>query len=335
MGFVAMVSEPKKALEIFFSYSHKDQDLRDQLETHLTLLRNQGFVSTWHDRKIIAGTEWAREIDAHLNTAHIILLLISADFLASTYCYDIEVKRAMERHSVGEARVIPIILRYCEWHPALFGKLQALPTDGKPVDSQNWHNKDEAFYNIAQGIRKTVENFQLLRTSTKVQNDVPIEFSKSDEKLVLPKIKTNKSFNPYKVRDEWIDYITSNLQEAIEGDDSLDIYTDDAQGSMQIRILSNQNIVYSLDIHKSSMGGSRKDGGISFSYVEGRSTFTSGFNASGNFKWDREKEVVVLELLDMSLLSHLGGMKEYTKEDFLHALWGKIQLAVERSARWQ
>jgi hypothetical protein len=147
-GFAAMLSEPKKALEIFFSYSHKDQDLRDQLETHLSLLKNQKFISSWHDRKIIAGTEWAGEIDAHLNTAQIILLLISADFLASAYCYDIEVKRAMERHNAGEACVIPIILRYCEWHSAPFGKLQALPTDGKPVDSRHWYNKDEAFQNI-------------------------------------------------------------------------------------------------------------------------------------------------------------------------------------------
>src|SRR6266568_4143119 len=152
-----MVSEPKKALEVFFSYSHKDQDLRDQLETHLSLLKNQGVISSWHDRKIIAGTEWAREIDAHLNTAQIILLLISADFLASTYCYDIEVKRAMERHNAREARVIPIILRPCDWHTAPFGKLQALPTDGKPVDSRSWHNKDEAFYNITKGIRKAVK----------------------------------------------------------------------------------------------------------------------------------------------------------------------------------
>ena len=82
------------------------------------------------------------------------------------------------------------------------------------------------------------------------------------------------------------------------------------------------------------MGGSRNDDGISFSYAEGRATFSSGFNASGNFKWDRQKEVVVLELLDMSLLSHVGGTKEYIKEEFLHALWDKIRLAIERSARW-
>ncbi len=329
-----MVSEPKKALEVFFSYSHKDQDLRDQLETHLSLLKNHGFISSWHDRKIIAGAEWAGEIDAHLNTAQIILLLISADFLASTYCYGIEVTRAMERHNAGKARVIPIILRHCDWHSAPFGKLQALPTDGKPVDSRNWYNKDEAFYNVTQGIRKTVEDLQALKTSPKVRDDGPVGISRADQKLALSKPKVNKALNPYEIRDEWIEYITSNLQEAIEGEDSLDFYANDAQGHRQIRILSNQKTIYSLDIHRDSMGGSRSDEGISFSYAEGRATFGSGFNASGNFKWDRQKEVVVLELLDMSLLSHVGGTKEYIKEEFLHALWDKIRLAIERSARW-
>jgi TIR domain len=285
-----MVSEPKKALEVFFSYSHKDRDLRDQLETHLSLLKNQGVVSSWHDRKIIAGTEWAREIDAHLNTAQIVLLLISADFIASTYCYDIEVKRAMERHYAGKARVIPIILRYCDWHHAPFGKLQALPTDGKPVDSRNWYNKDEAFHNVTQGIRKAVEDLQTLKTSAKVQEDRPEGFSKTDEKTTLSKPKVNKVFNPYEVRDEWIEFITLNLKEAVGGEDSLDFYANDAQGHRQIRILSTQKTIYSLDVHKGSMGGSRGDDGISFSYAEGRATFGSGFNASGNFKWDRQRE---------------------------------------------
>ena len=154
------------------------------------------------------------------------------------------------------------------------------------------------------------------------------------EKPALPKLKLDKPFNPYKTRDEWIDYITSSLQEAIEGEDSLDFYADDAQGHRQIRILSNHKTVYSLDIHKGSMGGSRSDDGISFSYAEGRATFGTGFHASGNFKWDRQKEVVVLELLDMSLLSHVGGTKEYTKEEFLHSLWDKIRSVIERSDRW-
>src|SRR5438874_2288017 len=95
-------------LTIFYSYAHEDESLQKQLERHLSLLRRQGLISGWHDRQIVAGTEWAQEIDARLETASIILLLISSDFLASDYCYGIEMQRALERHQRGEARVIPI-----------------------------------------------------------------------------------------------------------------------------------------------------------------------------------------------------------------------------------
>jgi hypothetical protein len=136
---------------VFYSYSHKDEALRDQLQTHLSLLKRQGVISNWHDRRISAGREWEGQIDGHLNSARIILLLISADFLASDYCYDIELTRAMERHEAGESRVIPVILRACDWHYATFGKLQAVPKDGEPVTS--WQNIDEAFSDVAKGIR--------------------------------------------------------------------------------------------------------------------------------------------------------------------------------------
>ena len=143
-------------VELFYSYSHRDEELREQLENHLSILRRQGVITNWHDRKISAGGEWEGEIHEHLNTAHIILLLVSADFLASDYCYDIEMNRAMERHSVGEARVIPIILRPVDWEEAPFGKLQALPRGVKAVTL--WENQDEAFTNIARGIKKAIED---------------------------------------------------------------------------------------------------------------------------------------------------------------------------------
>ena len=114
-------------IEVFYAYSHKDEELRQQLENHLTLLERQGIITNWHDRKIGAGREWEGEIHEHLNTARIILLLISSDFLASDYCYDVEIKRAMERHEAEEARVIPIILRPVDWEEGPFGKLLALP----------------------------------------------------------------------------------------------------------------------------------------------------------------------------------------------------------------
>lgn len=142
-------------MKLFYSYSHKDEKLRDKLEAHLSLLKREGLISEWHDRRITAGSEWAGEITAELNSADVILLLVSADFIASDYCWDVEVKRALERYRAGEARVIPIILRPCDWHSAPFGKLQSLPTDGKPV--ANWGSHDMAFADIVRGIRTALQ----------------------------------------------------------------------------------------------------------------------------------------------------------------------------------
>ena len=118
-------------------------------------LLRQRRVSAWHDRKSSPGTEWEGQINQHLNFAHIIFLLVGSDFLASDYCYDVEMTRAMERHEKGEARVIPIILRACDWQGAPFATLKALPNDARPVTG--WPDRDEAFADIAKGIRNAVE----------------------------------------------------------------------------------------------------------------------------------------------------------------------------------
>ena len=142
-------------ITLFYSYSHKDEALRDQLETALIMLKRQGVILDWHDRRIEAGTEWDGAIRKNLDEAGIILLLVSADFVASRYCWDIEIARAMKRHEAGTARVIPVILRPVDsWQSAPFGKLQALPKGGKPVTT--WENRDEAFADVARGIREAV-----------------------------------------------------------------------------------------------------------------------------------------------------------------------------------
>jgi TIR domain len=146
------MSQP--AVEIFFSYAHEDEDLRDQFAMHLKCLERQGVIKAWHDRNIKAGEEWEKEIDRHLESADIILLLISANFLASDYCYGIELQRALERHDRNEARVIPIIFRSVDWQNSLFGKLSVLPTDGKPITS--WSDQDEAFTNVIRELRRVI-----------------------------------------------------------------------------------------------------------------------------------------------------------------------------------
>jgi Tubulin like/TIR domain len=153
-----------ESLEIFCAYAHEDEPLRSALAKHLSALKRQGLIASWHDREINAGKEWAKEIDTHLNSAQIILLLVSPDFLYSDYCYGVELKRAMERHKQGEASVIPVIVRPVDWEQEPLGQLKVLPFDGRPVTS--WPNQDEAFLEIAKGLRKVVEEIREMHASS-------------------------------------------------------------------------------------------------------------------------------------------------------------------------
>jgi NAD-dependent SIR2 family protein deacetylase len=146
---------PANPIEVFFSYAQRDRDLRDKLETHLAILKRKGVIRGWHEGEIGAGEEWDKEVRQHLEAAKMILLLVSADFLASDFCYEEQMRRAIQRHDRGEARVIPVIVDACDWEPAPFGKLSPLPENGTPVTS--WPNQSEAFAEIAKGIRRQVE----------------------------------------------------------------------------------------------------------------------------------------------------------------------------------
>jgi TIR domain/WD domain, G-beta repeat len=148
------------SVSIFFCYAHEDEALLNRLKAQLRPLVRQGLIDIWYDRDISAGMEWDQEINKHLNEAKIILLLVSPDFMDSDYIYGTEMKRAIERHQRGEARVIPIILRAVYWQGS-FGNLQALPTDAKPVKS--WPDIDEAFFNVTEGIRTVVEQLEKVR----------------------------------------------------------------------------------------------------------------------------------------------------------------------------
>ncbi len=151
------------SVELFCSYAHEDKRWLQKLETHLSLLKRQGLVSLWHDRLIAPGADWAKTLDAHLETASVILLLVSADFLASDYCYGVEMKRALERQEAGEAQVVPILVRPVDWKGAPFAHLQVLPIDAKPLAS--WRDEDRALADVAAGIRRVIEDVPLLAAS--------------------------------------------------------------------------------------------------------------------------------------------------------------------------
>jgi hypothetical protein len=140
------------AAKIFISYSHKDEEFRDQLEKHLKPLLRQGIIKTWHDRKIDVGEEWMEEIERNLDEADVILLLISADYLASDFLYDIEMRRAMQRHESGAATILPVIIRPVNWETSPIANLQALPREGRPVTT--WPNVDEPLAQVARRVQE-------------------------------------------------------------------------------------------------------------------------------------------------------------------------------------
>lgn len=142
----------EKPISLFFSYSHKDEALRDELGDHLVPLGRAGLIEVWHDREMLPGDNVDDEIAEKLKTADIILILVSPSFIRSSYCYDIELEKAIERHKKGKARVVPIILRPCQWDLTPLKGLLAMPTDGRPVIE--WPNNDTAFNDVAVGIRK-------------------------------------------------------------------------------------------------------------------------------------------------------------------------------------
>src|SRR5258708_12197432 len=183
------------AVEVLLCYAHKDERLLNKLKIQLKPIQREGLVKVWHDRDIGAGKDWEHEIDERLNTAQIILLLVSPDFIDSEYCYSIEMNRAMERDKLGEVRAIPIILRPTDWHNTPLGKLQALPKDGKPITT--WRNRDTAFLDVAKGLRKAIEEMSRISLYTASPNQ-----SNQEERIYTISNKGADEEALAKLRDE-------------------------------------------------------------------------------------------------------------------------------------
>lgn len=158
-------------IRVFFSYSHIDESYRNELEKHLMSLQYQGIIESWHDRRIVVGEEWTNRIDDELYSADIILLLVSSDFIASRYCYEVEMTEALARHGRGEVVVIPVILRSCHWKGLPFGKLQAATKDGKPVEK--YSSLDDAFLEITEGIEAVAKRISASGKKTPVMTIGP------------------------------------------------------------------------------------------------------------------------------------------------------------------
>src|SRR5579883_586615 len=166
---IAMASPPNQ-VSVFLSYAHEDEQWLNKLTTHLRHLQRQGIISVWYDRLVMPGMDWSKTIDQRLEQASLILLLVSADFLASDYCYEVEMQRALKLHELGRTRVIPIAVRPADWTGAPFAHLHVLPTDARPLSL--WPDVDAALVDVVAGLRRAIDDLAFLPTST-VRHSLP------------------------------------------------------------------------------------------------------------------------------------------------------------------
>lgn len=136
----------------FISYSHQDAQMLDALHKHLAQLQRDKTIATWTDHEILAGGEFDKKIESALNASKLFLALLSPDYIASNYCYEIEFKTAQEKHERGEIIIIPIVIEPCDWQNTPFGRFKALPRDGKAIST--WENRNTAFLDVIQNLRK-------------------------------------------------------------------------------------------------------------------------------------------------------------------------------------
>jgi hypothetical protein len=155
----------------FISYSHRDEKALDRLHTHLAMLRRENLITAWYDREILAGDDFGHEISSNLRDSDIFLALVSPDFLASKYCYELEMENALKRHDDGTLRIIPIILEPCDWKSSPLGKLKALPKEGKPIST--WTNENVAYLDVVTELRRLSESRALGQVANTTRSTKP------------------------------------------------------------------------------------------------------------------------------------------------------------------
>jgi len=147
---------PNQHTNIFIAYAKADENILELLRKHLTSLERTEGVTIWYDGKIDLGKEWLEETEKAMANADIILLLVSADFIASDFCYEHQMKQALELHAADKASVIPVIIRDCAWENAPFSQLKVLPLNGVHSTSSVWDTEDEPYVEIARALNEHI-----------------------------------------------------------------------------------------------------------------------------------------------------------------------------------
>lgn len=316
------------AARIFFSYSHDDEEQRNQLEKHLALSKRQGLIESWHDRRIVAGEAIDQAIDAELERADIILLLVSSSFIASDYCFSKEMARALERHERGEARIVPVIVRNCDWHSAPFGKLKAVPKDGKPIAS--WAHPDDAYTDVAREVRSLVESLGATREGGRqpVSPVCAVEGGVASKGETLPRsgnLRVKQQFSELD-RSRFLDatyqfivrYFDGSLTEFAKRNSDVETHFQKVDAvSFTAVVYRNGKRVSSCAVRLNGAGS--PNGGITYSQDSSR-TDGNGYNERLSVEADDQS----LFLRTMGMASGGGDKGKLSQEGAAEVLWGML-----------
>ena len=293
------------------------------------MLKRQGVIETWHDRRIGAGEDFANAIDRHVESDDIILLLVSPDFLASDYCYDREMTRAMERQKKGEAIVIPVILRACDWHAAPFGTLNATPPDGKPITQ--YADRDQAMLEVAKAVRAAAERLDAKSSkknpkpsvaSTSRTRGVQEEIARSPRSSNLALSKTFSERDKDRFRVESFEYIArffeNSLEELAKRNEAIDgdFRRVDAN-TLTAAIYRNGQAVSRCTIFVGDRGFS---GGIAYSASEhfGQNSYNELLSV------DADDESLFLRSRGMASIGQHNAAAKLTQEGAAELYWGML-----------
>lgn len=312
-------------LSVFFSYSHRDEELRNELEINLSALKRQGIISTWHDRRIDAGSHIDSEIEENLENSQIILLLVSPYFIHSDYCYDKEMTRALEKHADNSSVVIPIILHPCDWHGCPFGQLMATPTDGKPIST--FGNMHEAFVDVTKAIRRVADKFSTAKNPV-VKQQVPTGSGAAPSAETLPRssnLRIKKTFSDHE-KDEFLEasfnyisrFFAGSLQELSERNDGIEAkHKKLSETKFSSAIYSSGKKVASCSIWYGDRNFGSSDG-ICFSH--GDSSSSNSFNESMSI----ENDGYTLQLKPLGM-AHMGRTEELlTQQGAAEYFWSML-----------
>jgi hypothetical protein len=143
-------------LAVFVAYSRKDGEFLEELRSALAVYERSHRLELWADVLVEPGQLWKRDIAGKLARAQIVILLLSNDFLRSSYCMDQELPQALERHRRGECAIVPIVVRWCRYdiHPPL-EEIQAIVPLDKPVD--NHESRDVAWFEVTRSLDTVIK----------------------------------------------------------------------------------------------------------------------------------------------------------------------------------